>query len=483
MSLKFSQWIGLIGVAATIPLVQTVAVAKSPVEVGQIAKDITVLITNSSGNGSGVIIQHQGSVYTVLTAAHVVQKKDNYKITTPDNIKYKVISSSIVSAPGDIDLAVVKFLSTTNYNTAMLGNCNFIKAGMDIYVAGFAGKDKAFSTPNWLLKKGMVEANANQVQPHGYSLIYDSYTLPGMSGGGVLNTDGELVAIHGEGNTYKDGRNNATNLAIPIERFGAVASRMGVNLNGQVAAIVVNATPTADDYFVAGVQKDKNSDYQGAFVDYNRAIQLNPKYASAYAGRGDVRQRFGNYTAAIADYTLAIKIDPNVHDIYYSLRGVAKSRSGDKQGAIKDFNEAIKIDPSSGNSYINRGVAQFESGNTSAAIADQDRAIALNRNSATAYGNRGAFLIIDNKEQEALADLERAIELDANYAYAYADRGFVRETLGDRQRAISDYRQAVKLNPQIINEWKRQAALIQKYNTASYQKFQVMIQKLEAGSK
>jgi tetratricopeptide (TPR) repeat protein len=116
-------------------------------------------------------------------------------------------------------------------------------------------------------------------------------------------------------------------------------------------------------------------------------------------------------------------------------------------------------------------------------MRDINQAIVLNPNYALAYANRGNFLIVDGKEKEALADLERAIKLDPKMSYAYAGRGIVKETFGDRQGAISDYKQAIKLNPQILNEWKKAAESVRKYNTASYQKYQQMIQKLEAGSK
>ncbi len=75
MSSKISTWVGLIGIAATIPLVQTVAIAKTSVEVAEIAKTVTVSISHTNGFSSGVIIQHQGDVYTVLTTAHGVRKK------------------------------------------------------------------------------------------------------------------------------------------------------------------------------------------------------------------------------------------------------------------------------------------------------------------------------------------------------------------------------------------------------------------------
>lgn len=288
MSLRISQWVGLIGVAATIPLVQTVATAKSSVEVAETARTITVLITtpSSQGQGSGVILQREGGVYTVLTAAHVVKNKVNYKITTPDDKQYEVISSSIVSAPGDIDLAVIKFKATTKYPTAKLGNCNILTRGMDLYVAGFPATDRAITSTILVVREGKISANSNKTLDKGYSLIYSNDTLNGMSGGAVLNSNGELVAIHGVGDRDDDGRKNGFNLGIPIERFGTVASRMGVKLNGRLLAILRDMATKADDYFASASQKDVKGDYQGAVADYNRAIQIDPNYAFAYYNRG-----------------------------------------------------------------------------------------------------------------------------------------------------------------------------------------------------
>ena len=76
----------LIGVAASIVLVQPqVAVALSPDEVGRIAKSITVRI-ESKNPGSGVIIKQQGNTYTVLTAAHVVERAGQYTIVTRNRV-------------------------------------------------------------------------------------------------------------------------------------------------------------------------------------------------------------------------------------------------------------------------------------------------------------------------------------------------------------------------------------------------------------
>jgi Flp pilus assembly protein TadD len=427
MSLRISQWVGLIGVAATIPLVQTVATAKSSVEVAETARTITVLITTPSSQGSGVILQREGDVYTVLTSAHVVNKKVNYKITTPDDKQYQVISSSIVSAPGDIDLAVIKFKATTNYPIAKLGNCNILTRGMDLYVSGFPGTDRAITSTILVVREGKISANSNKTFDKGYSLIYSNDTLNGMSGGAVLNSNGELVAIHGVGDRDDDGRKNGFNLGIPIERFGTVASQMGVSLNGQVAAIPRDTALKADDYFAAAVQKDTKGDKQGALADYNRAIQIDPNYAFAYHNRGILKDdKLNDIPGALADYNRAIQLNPNYAKAYYNRGFLKYTKLNDTPGALADYNRAIQINPNDAFAYHNRGVLKHDKLNdTPGALADYNRAIQLNPNDADAYYNRGDLKYTKlNDRAGGINDMQQAARLyqkqgsNQNYNYA-----------------------------------------------------------------
>ena len=457
MSNKAIFWAGLIGAAATIPLVQMAATAATTPEIAQTAKAITVQIIEPGSVGSGVILQRQGDIYTVLTNEHVLHAKGvPYTIVTPDGKKHQAIAASIRLPSVDVDLAVVKFRASANYPTAKLGNCNLMTEGMDLYVGGYPAPTVIINKSVFLFKTGKVAANSTVILARGYSLIYDNQTRPGMSGGAVLNQNGELVAIHGRGERDKDatgefGEKTGNNLGIPINRFATIASSLGVDLDNKVAIIPQTNVLKAGDYFALATQKGKKGDIRGALTDYDRAIQLNPNYVFAYNDRGVLKyEKLNDDRGALADYNRAIQLNPN-YAFAYNNRGLVKNEKlNDVQGGLGDYNRAIQFNPNFAAAYNNRGVLKYEKlNNVQGGLADYNRAIQFDSNYAAAYNNRGNLKKDKlNDAPGALADYNRAIQFDPNYAAAYNNRGILKnEKLNDAQGALADYNRAIQLDP------------------------------------
>ena len=212
------------GSSAALLLAQAAAQAQSGVAVGKVARAITVRI-ESGTLGTGVLVKRDGNRYTVLTAWHVVSGYRPYEemdIYTPDGQWHQLEQGSIKKL-GDVDLAVLKFNSTSSYQLATVGDSKSVSMGGEIFVAGFPLPSSA--VPIGLLRflKGDVIANATVAIPNGYQLLYSNPTLPGMSGGAVLNAQGQLVGIHGRGEldfemTEQEGIavKTGTNQAVPI---------------------------------------------------------------------------------------------------------------------------------------------------------------------------------------------------------------------------------------------------------------------------
>jgi Protein of unknown function (DUF2808)/Trypsin-like peptidase domain len=200
--------------------------ASQGVDVNQIAKPATVLI-EGTGSGSGVIFRKQGNKYFVLTAKHVVQTPEAYRLSTSDGQHYSISSSEIQRFP-DVDLAIIPFTSPQSYPTIKLGNSDRLSEGDSVYIAGWPAAGAAI--PHiYQLTSGAISGLSPRPLPGGYRLIYTNVTRAGMSGGPIFNDRAEVIGIHGQAEgreVFLPSRESPSevikagfNLGIPINTF------------------------------------------------------------------------------------------------------------------------------------------------------------------------------------------------------------------------------------------------------------------------
>ncbi|HEY9827068.1 MAG TPA: tetratricopeptide repeat protein [Stenomitos sp.] len=458
----------LLGAIAWFPLQTPIAFALSAPEVGKIARNITVRI-DSDSPGSGVMVKQDGESYTVLTAAHVVPQVDGtYEVVTPDRARYPVLSRSIQRI-GNVDLAVLQFKSSQPYTVATLGDANQSLEGTPCYVAGFPGKTVALTEVIFNFTTGQITANANRPLRDGYALVYSNATLPGMSGGAVLNDRGQLIGIHGRSDTTTEAQNptlnpniyikTGFNLGIPINTFLNLAPQVKLSLGLTLPPPKAPAaTPTASDLLLSGGDQLQRGDNRSAASNFTTAIRSNGRNADAYSGRGLSRYQQGDYESALADFNQAVSINPYNARFYNNrglvLLGLAEQSTGTSSyldRADADFTEAIRLDPTAAEVYNNRGLVRMGLGARELAIADYTEAIRLDPGLVKAYKNRGSARSAIQDKQGAIDDFNQSIRIDARYAAAYQALGFVRFELGDKSGAIAAYNQALTLNPKSID--------------------------------
>ena len=467
MNYKYTIPAALIGVSIALVQTQAARAICSNDQVDTIGKEITVLI-DSESPGSGVIIKQTGNTYTVITAYHVVKNSNlKYQIVTPDNQRYQLNYQTVKRLDNNIDLAILQFTSKKDYQVAKIGNSDEVKRLINVHVAGFPRQTGGVRKSIYDCRSGRVIDNLPENIDSGYNLFYDNPTLGGMSGGAVLNDQGEVIAIHGQGEESNDvdiDRINSSvaivksgrNSGIPINTFLRLSARNGVDVGVRFPDASKIKRSQTDDYFAQGVEKGLQGDNLGAIVAYTEAIRLNPKYAEAYNRRGIVYVNLGDKQAAIDDFTQAIKINPNYDKAYYN-RGNVRKELGDKQAAIQDYNQALTINPNYANAYNNRGIVRKELGDKQGAIDDYTQAIKINPQYADAYNNRAIVRSALEDKQGAIDDYTQAIKINPNYAQAYYNRGIVRNELGDKPGAIDDYTQAIKFNPNLAQAYGNRA--------------------------
>jgi tetratricopeptide (TPR) repeat protein len=475
-------WISICGSVIALSC-QLSAWSISPVAVGKIAKAITVNIDSPTSPGSGAIIQKEGNTYTVLTAAHVVRNQDSaMKVVTSDGKEYKLTSIKIAKGT---DLATIKFETTNSYPAAKLGDAAKSLEGATVYVAGFPVATQAISASIYNFTEGRVTANANRNLAEGYSLVYSNSTLPGMSGGPVLNDDGELIAIHGRGDTqenYKVSNINQNvrvktgfNLGITVTTFLRLASNLGISLDTAPVVVARPQSPKADDFFLNGVEAFRQGKWSAALELMDRATQANPRYVRAYVAKGAANFMLNRVAKAIEDTDRAITIDPKYAlgyvgkcyflgefkqyaqalgycnraielapnlSIAYNARGLIKAGLNDYGGAQGDLLRAIDLDPKSYYAYGNLSALYVARNNPLPALQSGRQAVNLNPDSAFARVQYALALVANKNYQQAIGEINRAIGVNPRISDAYTVRGYAYLGLGNNAQAQNDARTA-----------------------------------------
>lgn len=142
-----------------------------------------------------------------------------------------------------------------------------------------------------------------------------------------------------------------------------------------------------------------------AIVEFNKAIELNAKLASAYFMRGNIYNEKEQHEKAIADFSRYIELKPKDAMAYYN-RGNSYLALGQYDEADSDFTQTVTLNPQIAHAYDNRGLVYFEQGQLDKAIADFKQALKIDHRHANAMGHleraqerkRGPVWVGDEKD-------------------------------------------------------------------------------------
>jgi tetratricopeptide (TPR) repeat protein len=154
---------------------------------------------------------------------------------------------------------------------------------------------------------------------------------------------------------------------------------------------------------------------------FTKALDLNPKFAAAYAKRGM---------------------------LYYFLEKYDKM--------IQDFENYIELEPAKAEAYRMLGLGYLKAGLFKAAISSLTRAIEMDANLACAYANRAEVYRLSGKFEEAVRDSTRAIKYRPDLrtiSDALRTRAKVYWKIGRNTEAYADNKKALSLDPSIPKLW------------------------------
>ena len=204
--------------------------------------------------------------------------------------------------------------------------------------------------------------------------------------------------------------------------------------------------PLAAIHKFRGEEEVNAKKYAKALAHFTKAVELNPKYANAFVGRGMTYSQQGEHAAALVDMAKAIELDPKSSEVY-CCRGYAYFCAEKLTEALSDYNKSIELNPNFPMAYMQRASLYGRMGKYAEALADSTKAIELDPKSAEAYYVRGLANLYKINYPEALLDFDKAIEIDPKHSDAFSGRGCAYVGLGQFSKAFADYDKAIEISP------------------------------------
>ncbi len=111
----------------------------------------------------------------------------------------------------------------------------------------------------------------------------------------------------------------------------------------QPKPVAVESLPDFSFYQKRADDNMGKAEYDLAIVDYNKALELNPKSVPAYFNRARAFYFKRDFASAVASYGKAIELTPKDSVAFYN-RGVSYEKMGDAVKAADDYQKAVELD-------------------------------------------------------------------------------------------------------------------------------------------
>ncbi len=298
-------------------------------------RQVTVKITSEINRGSGIIIGKKGSIYLVLTNAHVTRGATTLQIQTHDG-QTRTASIAPNSLLKDKDLALVEFSDTRDYPIAKIRAIS-PDAELDITVTGYSAETGQYTTDN-----GKIEQTSDRPLREGYSVGYSGDIVQGMSGGGIFFED-ELIGINGRSAhpilsnyIYEDG----TKPTEEIQQMRAV--NWGISINTLLTYIrpeILSAYNLPLPPVNPDIETTAPTDYIAELETKAKGFTVRIDSSSKANGSGVIIAKKGNiYTVLTAAHVLCEKIAEEktcVNFTYTVVTSDGKTRKIEKSTIIR----------------------------------------------------------------------------------------------------------------------------------------------------
>ncbi len=261
-----------------------------------------------------------------------------------------------------------------------------------------------------------------------------------------------------------------------------------------------------DAYFYMGESRRLTGDYKMALMYYEKAMNLEPKFAPAILAHAKVLIIVKPKTDILDDLNKAIKYDPELFEAYImraryymdrnqldkAMEDLTTARDINQESpllylslaqihlareetdlALKNAQKAYDIDQTMLDTYLVLGTAYIADGQTEKALEYLNTYLSYQPYDAAAYEMVGKAYYVAGDVTKALENYNKSISLDTNSFDAYYVRGVTSLQAGNPNGALTDLTKALSINDNHFEAifYRAQALLQLKRNTDAYNQF------------
>jgi TolB-like protein/Tfp pilus assembly protein PilF len=230
------------------------------------------------------------------------------------------------------------------------------------------------------------------------------------------------------------------------------------SVSGQKYSTIEQVVPAAYEAYLKGRyywNKRTSAGFRKGIEYFERAVQKEPGYASAYVGLADCYNMLSNYDILPSKevypkvkeaITKALNINNNLAEAYTSRAFVRMFYEWNWKESENDLQRAIGLNPNCADGHHWYGLCLAIQKRFDESLKEMDEALSLDPLSMIINTNVGWILYFARRYSEAIMQLQQALEFESNFVSGHVKLGWVYEQLGDYEEAINQFQTALKID-------------------------------------
>lgn len=213
----------------------------------------------------------------------------------------------------------------------------------------------------------------------------------------------------------------------------------------------------ASAHYKLGIAQLDENRIQDAFVEFQKAVEIDPKHVDSHYALGHVYSLQGKNREAAQEFKTVLKLDPGNSEAHNYL-GQVYSLDKRWDDAIHEYQAALK-NPKYATpqfAHYNLGLVYEKKEQFDDAIKEFQEALRIDPNFVTTVGGASAYIVHYEigqdyarmqKFQEAIEAYQNALKLLPDYADAHFGLGLVYLKEGSKRLAKEEFEKVLKFSP------------------------------------